>query len=583
MTILGIDDPQDWRRARDAPGLLRVFNDAGILETADVHVAIRLTALAAEPDETVALAVALAVRGLRAGSVCVDLSTVAAEIGGDVPWPQTETWLAALRNSPLLGTPPVLRLYGDSLLYLDRYYREEEQVCADLLATRAEDVPVDAAALAAGLDRVFPAPKFVEQRAAAQIALSQWTTVLTGGPGTGKTTTVAGLLALLAEQAELAGRTRPRIALAAPTGKASARLQQAVQARIDNLSAEDQARLSGLQAVTLHRLLGSRPDTSARFKHHRANRLPYDVIVVDETSMVPLTMMARLLESVRPATRLILVGDPDQLASVEAGAVLADLVDGLGARRDLRVAALHTSHRFGETIGQLAEAIRGGDGDAVLDLLRAGGEHIDYVETEDAAPRLRDVLLPHALAVRSAAVQGRAAAALAALDSHRLLCAHREGLHGVRHWNRQIERWLTEETGEALWTNWYVGRPVLVTANDYGLKLYNGDTGVAMLDGETLRVAIGSTAGLVDFATSRLAEVETMHAMTIHKSQGSQADEVTVLLPTEDSRLLTRELFYTAVTRAKRKVRVVGTEAGVRAALDRRVVRATGLRQRLAT
>lgn len=583
MTILGFDDPQDWRRARDAPGLLRVFNDAGILETADVHVAIRLTALAAEPDETVALAVALAVRGLRAGSVCVDLSTVAAEIGGDVPWPQTETWMAALRNSPLLGTPPVLRLYGDSLLYLDRYYREEEQVCADLLATRAEDVPVDAAALAAGLDRVFPAPKFVEQRAAAQIALSQWTTVLTGGPGTGKTTTVAGLLALLAEQAELAGRTRPRIALAAPTGKASARLQQAVQARIDNLSAEDQARLSGLQAVTLHRLLGSRPDTSARFKHHRANRLPYDVIVVDETSMVPLTMMARLVESVRPATRLILVGDPDQLASVEAGAVLADLVDGLGARRDLRVAALHTSHRFGETIGQLAEAIRGGDGDAVLDLLRAGGEHIDYVETEDAAPRLRDVLLPHALAVRSAAVQGRAAAALAALDSHRLLCAHREGLHGVRHWNRQIERWLTEETGEALWTNWYVGRPVLVTANDYGLKLYNGDTGVALLDGETLRVAIGSTAGLVDFATSRLAEVETMHAMTIHKSQGSQADEVTVLLPTEDSRLLTRELFYTAVTRAKRKVRVVGTEAGVRAALDRRVVRATGLRQRLAT
>ena len=580
--MLGVDDPQDWRRARDAPGLLRVFNDAGILETADVHVAVRLTALADEPDEAVALAVALAVRGLRAGSVCVDLRTVAAEIGGELPWPEPEGWLAALRQSPLLGTPPVLRLYSDSLLYLDRYHREEEQVCADLLATRAEHVPVDAAALAAGLDRVFPAPKFAEQRAAAQIALSQWTTVLTGGPGTGKTTTVAGLLALLAEQAELAGRTRPRIALAAPTGKASARLQQAVQARIDNLSGEDQARLSGLQAVTLHRLLGSRPDTSARFKHHRANRLPYDVIVVDETSMVPLTMMARLLESVRPATRLILVGDPDQLASVEAGAVLADLVDGLGARQDLRVAALHTSHRFGETIGQLAEAIRGGDGDAVLELLRAGGEHIEYLETEDPAARLREVLLPHALAVRSAAVRGRADAALAALDGHRLLCAHREGPQGVRHWNRQIERWLTEETGEALWTSWYVGRPVLVTANDYGLKLYNGDTGVAVLDGETLRVAIGSTSGLVDFATSRLAEVETMHAMTIHKSQGSQAAEVTVLLPTEDSRLLTRELFYTAVTRAKNKVRVVGTEAGVRAALERRVVRATGLRQRLA-
>ncbi|CAN5699142.1 exodeoxyribonuclease V subunit alpha [soil metagenome] len=581
MTILAVDDPQDWRRVRHASPLLRQFNDAGVLEAADVHVAQRLAALADEADETVALAVALAVRGLRAGSVCVDLRSVAAEIGAEVPWPEPEGWLAALRKSPLLGTPPVLRLYGDSLLYLDRYHREEEQVCADLLATRSEHVPVDPDALAAGLDRIFPAPKFVEQREAARIALSQWTTVLTGGPGTGKTTTVAGLLALLAEQAELAGRTRPRIALAAPTGKASARLQQAVQAEIDQLGAADQARLSGLQAVTLHRLLGGRRDTSARYKHHRANRLPYDVIVVDETSMVSLTMMARLLESVRPATRLILVGDPDQLASVEAGAVLADLVDGLGARRDGRVAALHTSHRFGESIGRLAEAIRGGDGDAVLGLLRAGGAHIEYLEAEDPAPRLRDVLLPHALAVRAAAAQDPGAA-LAALDSHRLLCAHREGLHGVRHWNRQIERWLTEETGESLWDSWYVGRPVLVTANDYGLKLYNGDTGVTVLDGEVLRVAIGSSSGLLQFATSRLAEVETMHAMTIHKSQGSQAAEVTVLLPPEDSRLLTRELFYTAVTRAKERIRVVGTEAGVRAALERRVTRATGLRQRLA-
>jgi exodeoxyribonuclease V alpha subunit len=581
VTVTEVEDPQDWRRARRATGLLRTFNEAGVLEVADVHVATRLAALAAETDDTVVLAVALVVRALRAGSVCVDLRSVAEEIGLDLPWPEASGWLAAVRASPLLGTPPVLRLYAGTLLYLDRYYREEEQVCLDLLAAGDAEVPVDSAALAAGLDRVFPAPRFAEQRTAAQIALSQWTTVLTGGPGTGKTTTVAGLLALLAEQAELAGRTRPRIALAAPTGKASARLQQAVRSEIENLSEPDRARLSGLQAVTLHRLLGARPDTSARFRHHRANRLPYDVIVVDETSMVPLTMMARLLESVRPATRLILVGDPDQLASVEAGAVLADLVDGLGARGDLRVAALTTSHRFGESIGGLAGAIRRGDADQVLELLRAGGEHIEYVDAEDPSRRLREVLIPHTLAVRAAAAGGDAAGALVALDRHRLLCAHREGPHGVRHWNRQIERWLTEETGEALWTDWYVGRPVLVTANDYGLKLYNGDTGVAVLHDGVLRAEIASAAGILGFATSRLADVQTMHAMTIHKSQGSQADEITVLLPPEDSRLLTRELFYTAVTRAKTKVRVVGTEAGVRAALARRVVRATGLRQRL--
>jgi exodeoxyribonuclease V alpha subunit len=292
-------------------------------------------------------------------------------------------------------------------------------------------------------------------------------------------------------------------------------------------------------------------------------------------------MMARLLEAIRPGTRLILVGDPDQLSSVEAGAVLADLVDGLGARADIRVAALSTSHRFGASIGQLADAVRAGDADRTLELLLAGGDHIEYVEG-DPARALHDVLAAHAVGARAAAVRGDISAALATLDEHRLLCAHREGPHGVRYWNRQVERWLTEETGDPMWSDWYVGRPILVTANDYGLGLYNGDTGITVLRDNVLHAAIAAAHGPVEFGTSRLAEVETMHAMTIHKSQGSQAETVTVLLPPEDSRLLTRELFYTAVTRAKAKIRVVGSQAEVRAALQRRVVRATGLRQRLA-
>ena len=584
-------DPLHWRRVQNAAGLLRTFNDAGVIDAADVHVANRLTAQAGETDETVALAVALTVRALRAGSVCVDIGSVATDLVASsdddavvagLPWPDPAGWLTALRASRLLGTPPALRLYGDRLLYLDRYWLEEEQVCADLLARLGVELPTDTTALSAGLQRVFHRPGSDEQRSAAQIAVSQLTTVLTGGPGTGKTTTVAGLLALLTEQAEAAGRPRPRIALAAPTGKASARLQEAVRVEIANLADVDQQRLTGLQAVTLHRLLGPRPDTSARFRHHRGNRLPHDVIVIDETSMVSLTMMARLLEAVRPDTRLILVGDPDQLTSVEAGAVLADLVDGLGRRSDVRIAELTTSHRFGESISLLAQAIRAGDADRVLDLLTAGGPHVELISTPDPAVRLRDVLVPHALAVRAAALSGTPAEACATLDAHRLLCADREGPYGVRHWNRQVQRWLTDETGESLWSQWYVGRPVLVTANDYGLGLYNGDAGVTVLAEGGLRVAIAGTGGLLDFATSRLADVETMHAMTIHKSQGSQADEVTVLLPPQDSRLLSRELFYTAVTRAKRKVRIVGSEDEVRAALSRRVVRATGLRQRLA-
>ncbi|WP_077099639.1 exodeoxyribonuclease V subunit alpha [Mycobacterium terramassiliense] len=563
-----------------AAGRLREFGAAGIFEAADVHVAQRLTALAGEPDERVALAIALAVRALRGGSVCVDLRMVGAQIGiAGLPWPEAEEWMAAVRASRLLGSPPVLRLFGD-LLYLDRYWLEEEQVCADLLAL---SVPA-ATGRTPPLQRLFP-PGYEEQRAAAEIALSQAVTVLTGGPGTGKTTTVARLLGLLAERAELSGAQRPQIALAAPTGKAAARLAEAVAAEVGNLDAVDRARLAGLQATTLHRLLGSRPDTSVRFRHNRGNRLPHDVIVVDETSMVSLTMMARLLEAVRPDTRLILVGDPDQLASVEAGAVLADLVEGLTARHDVRVAALRTPHRFGESIGALAEAIRIGDADRVLALLRAGGEHIEWVDSDGPTDRLRGVLTGHALRVREAAVLGAAEVALATLDEHRLLCAHRRGPYGVSQWNRQVERWLSEETGQPVFSDWYVGRPLLVTANDYGLKVYNGDTGVVVAgpDGsqDALRAVIAGATETLDFATSRLSDIETMHAMTIHKSQGSQAAEVTVLMPPEDSRLLTRELFYTAVTRAKVKVRVVGAEASVRAAIERRAVRASGLRQRL--
>jgi len=571
------DDPFDSRLALAAGGLLGDFNVAGVLEAADVHVAQRTTTLAKESDEAVTLAVALVVRALRGGSVCVDLSTVAADCGApELPWPEPVSWLAAVQASRLTCEPPVLRLYDDRLLYLDRYWREESQVCADLLALSVPGARVEVPTL----DRLF-LPGYEEQRSAAEIVLSQAVTVLTGGPGTGKTTTVARLLALLAEQADLPGGVGLRIAMAAPTGKAAARLTEAVTAEVARLDSPDRKRLAGLEATTLHRLLGSRPDTSVRFRHHRGNRLPHDLIVVDETSMVSLTMMARLLEAVRPDARLILVGDPDQLASVEAGAVLADLVDGLSEREDTRVAALLSSHRFGESIGALADAIRVGDADRVIELLRAGGGHIDWIDDEDPTDRLRAILVAPALRVREAAVLGADAVALEALDGHRLLCAHRRGPFGVEHWNRQVHRWLTEESGLPAWSEWYAGRPLLVTANDYGLRLYNGDTGVVVARQAGLRAVISGAAGPLEFATSRLSDVETMFAMTIHKSQGSQADEVTVLLPPEDSRLLTRELFYTAVTRAKTKVRVVGSQAAVRAAIGRRAVRASGLRHRL--
>ena len=590
LLTLELEDPHDPRLAAGAEGRLRSFNEAGVLDAADVHVAQRLCTLAEEEDELVALAVAFVVRAVRGGSVCVDLATVADD-ELDADWPEPDSWLAAVRVSPLVtSTTPVLRLLeqdGPRLLYLDRYWREEEQVHADLVGRPAGTAQPDDAWLTAALDRVFPAEGYDEQRAAARVALTHATTVLTGGPGTGKTTTVAALLALCAEQAELAGEPAVRIALAAPTGKAAARLQQAVEDEVARLPDTDRERLAGVRAVTLHRLLGARPDTSSRFRHHRDNRLPHDVVVVDETSMVSLTMMARLLEAVRPGSRLILVGDPFQLASVEAGAVLADLVDTVQETTQVGVAALVTSHRFGESIGALAEAVRAGDASGALGLLEAGGEHVELVRVDDPASRVQELVVPHALEVLRAAEAGDADRALEVLGRQRLLCAHREGPYGVRHWNTQVERWLAEETGEPIYAAWYAGRPLLVTANDYGLGVYNGDTGVAVrppasAPGRALRAAVAGSAGRLDLATSRLGQVETMHALTIHKSQGSQADEVVVILPPPESRLLTRELFYTAITRARERVVVVGSPEDVRAAIERRALRATGLRQRLA-
>jgi exodeoxyribonuclease V alpha subunit len=226
--------------------------------------------------------------------------------------------------------------------------------------------------------------------------------------------------------------------------------------------------------------------------------------------------------------------------------------------------------------------LRLGDADAAIAALESGHEQVEWVTDADPASAIRATALPAALAVRDAAAAGDGTKALAALERHRLLCAHRDGPFGVRHWNRRVEQWLTLETGDPLHEASYLGRPVLVTANDYTLGVYNGDTGVVVATPTGRRVAVATSAGALDLAPSRLGDVETLHAMTIHKSQGGQADVVTVLLPDEESRLLTRELFYTAVTRARTKVRVIGPEAAVRAAIARRAQRASGLRVRLA-
>ncbi len=320
------------------------------------------------------------------------------------------------------------------------------------------------------------------------------------------------------------------------------------------------------------------------------------MIVVDEASMISLAMMARLAEAVRPDARLVLVGDPEQLVSVEAGAVLADVVGpaaGVASRRPAgdgspmagSIALLRTNHRFGGALADLASAVQAGDDDAVMDVLRRGDDSVTWLGREPvaSASSLRGPITEWTGRLIAAARNGDDTGALEELKRHRILCAHRRGEDGVTEWNDRIERWLEEDwpdtAGEGAW---YAGRPVLVTANDYSVRLYNGDTGVTIAgpDGSATRVSVvfeeaGGRTRLV--GPSRLANVETVYAMTIHKSQGSEFDRVTLLLPAPTSRLLTRELLYTAVTRARQGLLLVGTEEAIRVATRRPIARASGL------
>jgi len=622
-------DAVDVRRVRHAPGLLRTFNDIGVLSTADVHVARRLAGLVGESDETVLLGAALAVRGPRLGHVHVDLASIhtTATVDSDepvdlsaLPWPTAKAWVDRLEASALVsigemhaGKRTPLRLI-DTWLYLDRYWREERQLAADLRAF-SDATPAGARTdLLPALDRLFAGQADASQRLAAATAVLQRFTVVAGGPGTGKTTTVARIVALLAEQSAAAGATPPLIALAAPTGKAAARLEEAVHAEAAVLDVDTGIReqLLGLSASTLHRLLGWRPDSHSRFRHRRSNRLPHDVVIVDETSMVSLSLMARLVEAVRPESRLILVGDPGQLVSIEAGAVLGDIVgpvsDGLPARPVERsavhaqdvaatdpsppiaagIVVLDRVHRFGAGIARVAEAIRRGDADAVLAALT--GDDVTWLESDvgeaqaaDALALVRTDAVAAGRSVLEAARAGAVIEAIEALASFRILCAHRRGPHGVANWTARIEGWLTAEVdGFGANGRWYVGRPLLVTDNDYELQLYNGDTGVVVQRSQSrVSAAFERRGAVLQFSPARLGAVETAYAMTIHKSQGSQFDTAAVLLPPATSRILTRELLYTAVTRARERLILVGTEDSIRAALSRPVARASGLRRRL--
>lgn len=596
-------------QATRAGGLLRAFNRARVIEVPDVQVAQRVSWLVRETDEAVQVAFALVVRALRLGSVCVTLATLREEVERslegdlpvDLPWPDPAGWPARVARSPLVtqgATAPgllPLRLV-DGQLYLERSWEQQEDVRESLLLRSghgggAAPFEIDEGRLAAVSGLLFDGAGLSAgepdlQALAAHCAVRNRVTVLAGGPGTGKTTTIARLLALVS----LYEGEVPRISLAAPSGKAAARLQEAVRTEVAGLTMlnpEMRTGLAQIRGVTVHRLLGAMP--GRRVSRHAGNPLPSDVVVVDETSMVSLSQMAHLLAAVRPDARLVLVGDPDQLASVDAGAVLADVTSAVEDRGvAVPLVRLRRTWRYGGAIGAVAAAIRAGRATDVLDLLSSGDPAVEFVEmhgdgslTASDAARLRhEVVTPAAEAVR-AAMAGDSHGALAAMRRHRVLCAHRSGLQSKDEWNRQIAGWLATLIPGYGNEERYAGQPLLVTRNDNDLGISNGDTGIMVQTPSGLRAALDLGGEPLLLSPALLDSVETVHAMTVHKAQGSQFDAVTVVLPLVGSPLLTRELLYTAVTRASARVVLVAHPEALVAAVSRQALRASGLRTRL--
>ncbi len=637
------------------------FVAADVLAPADLYAVGLVAPLLGEHDPTALLGLCFAVRAPRHGHVGAPIATLhataldaATRLGGAaaraLPWPDPEAWVAAVAARPAVDATLEAEertvVWWEGLLQTRRYWDYQDRLARALVRhARAAPIAGPPDARSATLARLF-AGAAPEQRLGAIAALAGHLCVVAGGPGTGKTYTVKRTLALLHHEAVAAGAPPPRVALAAPTGKAAVRMAQAIGEQLDAAFTDDErAWLRALQPSTVHRLLGFDPANSTRFRHGPDRPLPYDVVVVDEASMVDLPMMTRLVEAVDPRARLVLLGDRDQLASVEAGSVLADLtphrhtclgpaatarlravapaaLDGfvaaatpadlpgdrpghVAARDDApvrdSVIRYDRPFRFGESsgIGKVAYAVASGAPErlaAAVDWLTgAPGPHglpfDDLAWIPDEGTSLAPATIARLAGAWAPAVQAARAwrpgddldPVVAACDHARVLCAHRRGPRGVEGLNLAIRRALAARLRADLAAPAAPGVPLLVTENRYDLGLMNGDVGVAVQGERGPIVAFATAGGVRALAAARLPAVEPVFAMTIHKSQGSQFANALLVLPAAVTPLLTRELVYTGITRASGSVAIVGRREVLLAGLRRRVERSGRLAERIAT
>ena len=600
--------------------LLRALQQAGALRALDDALARTLRRLdPSTPDEVLAAA-ALASLAVANGHAGFDPAAPRQLVDAEIAWPDADAWMQALAASRFVATPassseeaeaaPLVLEHG--LLYLRRYREYERRLALQLRRIAARVVPETAIERVAPLfATLFPAAHEGDHQArAAALALRRALLLVTGGPGTGKTTTIAKLLAVRIAQANASQQPTLRIALAAPTGRAADRMADSLRRAVAQMAAHgiEAAWLDALpaQASTLHRLLGTIPD-SPRFRHHADHPLPFDIVVVDEASMVDLPLMCKLAEAVADGAQLILLGDADQLPSVEAGDVLTAILHAAGAGDALApndARALHAllgdaphdaeadglhghrvhlirGYRQSEALdlAPLAEAVRGGDAEAALALLRNGElSNVHFHEGIDDPLQARPGLLAH---WRGLAAADDPALALQLANRLRLLTALREGPQGARGLNARIEAALSGRRIGAP-PAWFPGRLLLITENSYRHGLFNGDVGICLADAAGTPLAwFPGSDGVRAFHPAALPAHESAFAMTVHKAQGSEFDEVWLQLPRADSRVLSRELVYTGLTRARTVLHVAGSADVIAAALGRHAGRVSGLGWRL--
>jgi exodeoxyribonuclease V alpha subunit len=594
----------------------------------DRHFARFMMKCSDSSDDGLMLAALLVSSRTSQGDICLDIPAAAGkpiakafgETENRFQLPVKHTWIAQLRTSQVVGFPGEFKpliLDEQGRLYLYRYWEYEQSLAASIktrLALNTAQPP--AKLLRQQLDRLFPRSADAGtdwQRVAACAAVQKKICVLSGGPGTGKTYAAARILALLLEQERGAGRA-PAVALAAPTGKAAARLKEIMQQAKRTLDCSDEIKAAlPEEAFTMHRLLGPVPGTPY-FRYTAENQLPYDIVVVDESSMADLALMAKLFQAVPGHAHLILLGDRDQLASVAAGAVLGDICDtgnehgySRGFARIIlecggeevpsaksvqpmadSLIVLHKNYRFGADsgIGELSQAIRSGNAERALHLLKNGGNEDIVFKDSISAGALESALEEPAVRGYTPYLNAQSPdEALNLITGFKVLCALRQGPYGVESINRIIETILKKEGFINPSGRWYQFRPVMVTRNDYTMNLFNGDVGIAWQEAASNyghRVFFSARdGGLRSVLPVKLPEHETVYAMTVHKSQGSEFDRVLIILPDRESPVLTRELLYTAISRARNRAEIWGPEKILRFMINNPTSRTSGLRDAL--